>query len=152
MFSIWRLITVVQHRAATFPDQDPTWFAPVSIVIAALEIDFASMCASVPVFWPVLEKQFGRIFITQEVVVTREARWPTMYGDDRSELTRTIEYSRDASELELSKSRHSPTSPASVASPTKKSEEEGYPMSRWDPITRVVSVDAKVNPVNPPKW
>ena len=142
----------MEHRAATFPDQDPTFFAPISIVIAALEIDFASMCASVPVFWPVLEKQFGKIFITQEVVVTREARWPAMYGDDRSELTRTVEYSRDASELELSKSRNSPTSPSSVASPTGKSEEEGYPMSRWDPITRVVSIDAKPNQVNQPKW
>ncbi len=64
--SIWRLVTIVEHRAATFPDIDPTWYAPISLVLAALEINVASVCASVPVFWPMLEKHFGKIFITHE--------------------------------------------------------------------------------------
>ncbi len=98
MLSIWRLITVVDHRAATFPEKDPTWYAPISILLAALEIDIASICASVPIFWPVLERHFGRIFITQEVVVTREDRWPATYTDDRSELTGRLNHSRSASE------------------------------------------------------
>ncbi len=72
-----------------YPAVDPTWYAPITIVLAALEVNMASICASVPVFWPVIEQQFGKIFITQEVKVTSEERWQPRFQDEESltELT-----------------------------------------------------------------
>ena len=72
--SIWRLITIVEHRATTYPTFDPTWYGPISIVLAAIEVDASMICACVPVFWPVLDRGFlGNIFVTKEVKITRES-------------------------------------------------------------------------------
>ena len=40
-----------------------------------LEVDAASICASVPVFWPVLTQQLGKIFVTKEFAVVHEERY-----------------------------------------------------------------------------
>ncbi|KAF0323585.1 integral membrane protein [Colletotrichum asianum] len=76
--SVVRLISVVQHKAATLPTLDYTWYAPISVVIACVEVDLAMVACSVPIFWPVLRKHFGDfgdgIFVTKEIEVTREAR------------------------------------------------------------------------------
>lgn len=72
--SIWRLVTIVEHQAATWPTFDPSWYGCVSIVLAAVEVDMAVVCASVPVFWPVLHSTGFEIFITKEVQVTSESR------------------------------------------------------------------------------
>jgi hypothetical protein len=90
MVSIWRFAVTAQHGAGykSDPVPDPTWYAPIMLVLADLEIDLANICASVPVFWPVLEKHFGDIFITQEIQITREDRWvpvkPTITGSTAS--------------------------------------------------------------------
>lgn len=34
----------------------------------------ASMCASIPVFWPILQDSWGKIFVTQEIEVVHESR------------------------------------------------------------------------------
>ncbi len=90
VFAIWRLATIVQHKAATWPVRDPTWYAPISILLAVLEVDCASICASVPVFWPVLRRQIGNIFVTKEIQITHEDRYEFAgYGNDswsRTEL------------------------------------------------------------------
>lgn len=56
------------------PVWDPTWYGPISILLGAVEVDLASICASIPVFWPVVEKQLGKIFVTQEIRVTHHNR------------------------------------------------------------------------------
>jgi hypothetical protein len=76
VFSIWRVATIVEHRATTYPTFDPTWYAPVTLIQACLEVDAASICASIPIFWPVLVAKYDQIFVTKEVTVTREHRWP----------------------------------------------------------------------------
>lgn len=76
--SMWRLVTIIQHQAATYPTFDPTWYGPSSIVLAGVEINLAVICASVPVFWPVIEKQGFQIFVTKEVKVTSEIRLSSM--------------------------------------------------------------------------
>jgi hypothetical protein len=72
--SIWRLQTIVQHQAGNWPTHDPTWYGPISLLLAALEVNCASICASVPIFWPMISPYFGAIFITQEVTVEHEYR------------------------------------------------------------------------------
>ncbi|KAI8955111.1 hypothetical protein F4801DRAFT_586985 [Xylaria longipes] len=80
VISIWRLHTIIQTRAGTYPVIDPTFYAPQSIVLAALEVDLASIVASIPVFWPLLTQNWGAIFVTQEVHVTHHHR--RLSGDD----------------------------------------------------------------------
>ncbi|KAK6065229.1 hypothetical protein SCUP234_12676 [Seiridium cupressi] len=84
MLAIWRLATIIDHQAATWPTHDPTWYGPISIILAVLEIDCAAICASIPIFWPVLEDKWGSIFITQEIKVTREHRY--LEDDDQVSL------------------------------------------------------------------
>jgi len=72
--SIWRLQSIVEHRAATWPVMDPTWYACAAIVLAVVEVDMASMCASIPVFWPILQDSWGKIFVTQEIEIVHESR------------------------------------------------------------------------------
>ncbi|KAL5120583.1 hypothetical protein ACEQ8H_001602 [Pleosporales sp. CAS-2024a] len=70
--SIWRLIEISDTQAATHPYLDFTWFAPLAIILSCLEIDLAIICASMPIFWPVIEKSFAAIFVSYEVDVTEE--------------------------------------------------------------------------------
>ncbi|OTB05428.1 hypothetical protein M426DRAFT_139906 [Hypoxylon sp. CI-4A] len=75
LISIWVLQTIVENKAGTYPVLDPTWYGPKSIILAAIEVDLASICASIPTFYPILRQGFlGNIFVTQEVHVTRQHR------------------------------------------------------------------------------
>ncbi|GKT77445.1 integral membrane protein [Colletotrichum tofieldiae] len=60
--------------AGTHPTLDPSWYGCTPIVLAAVEINLATICASLPVFWPTLQKNIGQIFITKEVEITSEIR------------------------------------------------------------------------------
>lgn len=65
---------MVNNRAATYPTLDPSWYGCVPAVLSALEVHLATICASLPVFWPVIKENLGRILVTREVDVTRETR------------------------------------------------------------------------------
>ncbi|KAK7955631.1 uncharacterized protein PG986_004853 [Apiospora aurea] len=64
--SIWRLQTIFEHKTGWYPTHDPTWYGPISILLGVLEINVASICASVPIFWPVVAPYLGSIFVTHE--------------------------------------------------------------------------------------
>ncbi|KAK9772331.1 hypothetical protein SCAR479_11031 [Seiridium cardinale] len=83
--SIWRLALCVQNKAATYPAFDPTWYGTGVIVLGMMEVNAASICACIPVFWPVLTKRIDQIFVTQEVKITRERRF-SEERDDGIEL------------------------------------------------------------------
>ncbi|KAI1139489.1 hypothetical protein F5Y05DRAFT_379099 [Hypoxylon sp. FL0543] len=75
LLSIWCLQSIVENKAGTYPVLDPTWYGPKSIILAALEVDLASICASIPTFWPHLTHGLlGSIFVTQEVHITHQHR------------------------------------------------------------------------------
>lgn len=75
MLSIWRLQSIVETRATTLPTFDPTWYGSTPIVLSTMEVELAKICASLPVFWPVLKRQIGSyIMVTHEVKITREDR------------------------------------------------------------------------------
>lgn len=95
IISIFRLYTIIKYRAGTYPVIDPTFYGPQSIVLAALEVDLASIVASVPVFWPMLTHGWDAIFVTQEVHVTRHHR--RLSGHDQFELGSTFSPSRRSS-------------------------------------------------------
>jgi hypothetical protein len=51
---------------------DLTWNSPAPIGLASIEISLATICAALPVFWPVLKISWGKILVTYEVKITRE--------------------------------------------------------------------------------
>ena len=51
---------------------DLSWTQPIPTALAVVEISLASMCAALPVFWPVIENTWGMIFVRYEVQVTTE--------------------------------------------------------------------------------
>ncbi|KAI5918801.1 hypothetical protein F4810DRAFT_715164 [Camillea tinctor] len=105
VINIWRVQTVVLHQAGTYPVLDPTWYGPISIILGVIEIELASICASIPVFWPVITESINKIFVTQEVHVTHQHRRLSGDDDDRYELQQTStpqsQHSRVGSEVSL---------------------------------------------------
>ena len=53
---------------------DFTYYAPPIIILACLEVDFACIAASMPVFWPMVESGFSAIFVTKEIHIVRHHR------------------------------------------------------------------------------
>ena len=51
---------------------DPSWYNSTTAGLACLEVHLATVCAALPVFWPVLTTSWGQISVTTEVSVTRE--------------------------------------------------------------------------------
>ncbi|KAF5525607.1 Satratoxin biosynthesis SC1 cluster protein 4 [Colletotrichum aenigma] len=74
ILGIFRLIGITHTQAGTYPTLDPSWYGCVPIVLAAVEVNLATICASLPIFWPVLQMNLGKIFITKEIEITSEVR------------------------------------------------------------------------------
>jgi hypothetical protein len=53
---------------------DFTWWLPEVLIFSCLEVDFAIMCASMPIFWPSVMAAWTEIFVTQEVTVVHDRR------------------------------------------------------------------------------
>ena len=53
---------------------DGTYTGAPAILLASVETNLASICASVPIFWPVLSRRLEMIFVTKEVEVNYEER------------------------------------------------------------------------------
>lgn len=51
------------------------------MVLGMMEINLASICACLPVFWPVFTTKLESIQVTHEVEVTHEERWSYHRGD-----------------------------------------------------------------------
>jgi hypothetical protein len=74
LMSILRLWTTFKRGTSTIKALDFTWWYPEVLIISCLEIDFAIMCASMPIFWPAVVANFNAIFITNEVHITHQDR------------------------------------------------------------------------------
>ncbi|KAF2123975.1 hypothetical protein P153DRAFT_142057 [Dothidotthia symphoricarpi CBS 119687] len=71
--SIGRVISLVMTRAGTFPTIDMTYHTTIIYLFTVLEINIAILCASVPVFWPILTSlAFNRILVVNEVIIRVE--------------------------------------------------------------------------------
>ena len=51
---------------------DMSWNSPTPTALAVIEISLASVCAALPVFWPIIENTWSMIFVKYEVSVTCE--------------------------------------------------------------------------------
>ncbi|KAJ4386469.1 hypothetical protein N0V93_009365 [Gnomoniopsis smithogilvyi] len=85
--SVVRFSSLVRHNATTSPTFDPTWYGPESIILSVLEVDIATIVASLPVFWPYLRRNIDRIMITHEIEVKVTEHF-TQIDDQTDELGR----------------------------------------------------------------
>ncbi|KAH6639686.1 hypothetical protein C7974DRAFT_136906 [Boeremia exigua] len=117
MISVWRLQTIIDHDAGLSPYPDFTWWAPVSIVLSCLEIDLAIISASIPIFWPVIQKSFSAIFVSHqiEVIETRV--------EDHG-LAYELEHSKSRSDASVNSS--SGTSTHELTNPPEEGYKEPY--------------------------
>lgn len=67
--SISRFATQIHSRATTYPSFDPTWYGPSTTVLSVLEVDLATIVASLPIFWPHLRRNIASILVTHEVEI-----------------------------------------------------------------------------------
>ncbi|KAI0130455.1 hypothetical protein BJ170DRAFT_315599 [Xylariales sp. AK1849] len=140
--SIWRLATIVDHKATTSPTFDPTWYGPISILLANLEVDLATICASVPVFWPVLTSKLDKILVTQEIKIEREHRFSAI--DDEYELQRNgdgeypseVLHSRTTSESSLHRAQSRPGKDGHY--------KDKYIMAQVNPLSSVGTVESEI--------
>ncbi|EMD88857.1 hypothetical protein COCC4DRAFT_137122 [Bipolaris maydis ATCC 48331] len=68
--ALGRLITLVVNRAGTLPNLDMSFHTPVVYIFAVLEVNFAIITASIPIFWPVIATlASNKIFVVNEVEI-----------------------------------------------------------------------------------
>jgi hypothetical protein len=70
---------MVENRLGLFePELDPTWYTPLTVISTCLEVNMAVLCASIPIFWPVLKNfRILKILVTKEVILKSELRMKT---------------------------------------------------------------------------
>ena len=52
------------------------------LIFSCLEVDFAIICASIPIFWPAVIATWSQITVTREVIVTSESRVDCAHLED----------------------------------------------------------------------
>jgi hypothetical protein len=60
---------------------DYTWWLPEVMIFSCLEVDFAIIAASMPIFWPSVMAAWTKIYVTHEVIVIAETRDSDNKGD-----------------------------------------------------------------------
>lgn len=74
LMAILRLWSVFKHSQGTIKSYDYSFWYSEVLIISCLEVDFAIMCASMPIFWPTVVTNFNAIFVTKEVHITHQDR------------------------------------------------------------------------------
>ncbi len=74
LMAILRLWSTFKQRGDAIRSYDFTWWYPEVLIISCLEVDFAIMCASMPIFWPTVVANWSAIFVTKEVHITHQNR------------------------------------------------------------------------------
>jgi hypothetical protein len=74
---------------------DFTFWLPEVLIFSCLEIDFAIICASMPIFWPTVMAAWSQIYVTKELIVTVEHHDNASKGD--LEMSRTASRKSDES-------------------------------------------------------
>ncbi|KAF1362824.1 hypothetical protein EJ07DRAFT_105658 [Lizonia empirigonia] len=72
LMAVLRLWSMFKHSGKPLQDWDFTWWYPETLIFSCLEVDFAIICASMPIFWPTVVANFNAIFVTKEVHITHQ--------------------------------------------------------------------------------
>lgn len=74
LMAVLRLWSTFKHSGEPLQGWDFTWWYPETLIFSCLEVDFAIICASMPIFWPTVVANFNAIFVTKEVHITHQDR------------------------------------------------------------------------------
>jgi hypothetical protein len=75
MLSLARIIALSHRRVGTVPVFDVTFYTSTVYIFSVLEIDVAILCASIPIFWPLVASfATNKILIVNEIEVRTERR------------------------------------------------------------------------------
>lgn len=74
LMAVLRLWSTFKHSSDAIKGYDLTFWYSEVLIISCLEVDFAIMSASMPIFWPTVVANFNAIFVTKEVHITHQAR------------------------------------------------------------------------------
>ena len=74
LMAVLRLWSTFKHSQDATDSFDFTWWYPEVLIISCLEVDFAIMSASMPIFWPTVVATWSQISVTKEVHVTHHPR------------------------------------------------------------------------------
>ncbi len=133
--SVWRVYLTIIYKTGWLPTHDPTWYGSLSILLIILEINVASICASVPIFWPVISPLLGSIFVTREFSVKYEVRDDEVNGaaGDGTDGAIPIGLERYNS---LSSHGRSPSDSKSTSANSAAHYKDSYIVEQVDPFGR----------------
>lgn len=94
MFAAWRLGDIIESGPGK--SSDLSWALPGPTLLSICEIFIASLCATIPFFWPMLKQQLNKIFVVHEFSVSTESRFHP-HDDDAVELAPTQSGNREKS-------------------------------------------------------
>jgi hypothetical protein len=78
------MIALCINRAGTVPVIDMTYYTPVVYIFSVLEVNIAILCASIPIFWPMISSfASNKILVVNEIVVHVE-EYPKTSMDGQS--------------------------------------------------------------------
>jgi len=98
----WRVYETIYFKAGWYPTRDPTWYGPRSLLLIILEVNVASICVSVPIFWPVISPYLGAIFVTHEVSIKFEEHTSSSRsGHGRSGNDAWVDHYKDSFIMDL---------------------------------------------------
>ena len=73
--SVARMIALSLKRAGTVPYFDPTFATPAIYIFSVLEVDIAILCASIPIFWPLVTSlAANKILVVNEIEIRTDRR------------------------------------------------------------------------------
>lgn len=78
-----RFAAQIGTKAGTWPSFDPTFYGASTTVLSIIEVDLATVAATLPVFWPHLRREIAAILVTREVevkITRHSALWKTRGG------------------------------------------------------------------------
>ena len=103
IMSFLRLWTILKYQRTPADAMNFTWWYPLALIVSCLEINFAIMCASMPIFWPVFVQSMSQMFVvTKEVEVRVE--YEDRLGPDTPQMRgEEFEMSRPPSIMKMSR-------------------------------------------------
>ncbi|KAF1923477.1 uncharacterized protein M421DRAFT_326036 [Didymella exigua CBS 183.55] len=81
LMAILRLWSGLKYNNRDVLMYDYTYWLPGVLIFSCLEVDFAIMCASIPIFWPAVKAAWSQITVTKEVIVISESRYEDAHSD-----------------------------------------------------------------------
>ncbi|KAF1993834.1 hypothetical protein P154DRAFT_587718 [Amniculicola lignicola CBS 123094] len=73
--SIARMVALSIRRLGTVPNYDPTWATPSIYIFSVSEVNIAILCASIPIFWPLVTSfSSNKILVVNEIEVRTDSR------------------------------------------------------------------------------